>query len=221
MEETRQVESSGGRFLVGQVVLGTLLLTCILVPFFLWEERLGEATAALLRAPRSRWWMALVLGGLLAADLALPVPSSLVATAAGSLLGFWGGAGVSWAGLMVGSLAGYWLGRGASATSLRRWVGGSEERVARYIERQGSWALVVCRAVPVLAEASVVLAGFHRMRPLRFVFLCALSNLGLACTYAALGAWAVDAGSFVLAFVSAMVLPAAGMYVTRGRGWRP
>ncbi|HYO51353.1 TVP38/TMEM64 family protein [Archangium sp.] len=201
--------------MAGWTVLGVVLLAAILVPFFLWEERIHAATSAFLRMPHSRWLIAVALGGLLAADIVLPVPSSIVNTAAGSLLGFWAGAASSWAGLMVSVVVGYFLGWGASGTALRRLVGGNEARVSRAAARHGHWALAVFRAVPVLAEASVVLAGFNRMPFRRFLATCALSNLGLAVTYSAIGAYAVDGGSFLLAFAGAICVPAAGMFLAR------
>jgi hypothetical protein len=53
----------------------------------------------------------------------------------------------------------------------------------------------------------------------RFLVLSALSNFGLAATYSAVGAYSVNAGSFLLAFAGAIGVPAIGMTLTRrGRG---
>ncbi|KFA90824.1 hypothetical protein Q664_25900 [Archangium violaceum Cb vi76] len=215
MERAAEAPVSRERTVAGWTLLGTLLLTAILVPFFLWEERLLAATTAFLQMPHSRGLSAVALAGLLAADIVLPVPSSLVNLAAGSLLGSWVGTAVSWTGLMVSAVVGYLLGQGASATALRRLVGNSEGRAAAVIATHGHWGLMVCRGVPVLAEASVVLAGFHRMPFRRFLAVCALSNLGIATAYSALGAYAVDTGSFLVAFAGAVCVPALGLFLTR------
>lgn len=203
------------RGVLGWTVLGALLMAAILVPFFLWQDRIDAATEAFLREPHARWVIAGVLGGLLAADIVLPVPSSIVNTAAGSLLGFWGGAGAAWAGLMVSTGVGYFLGKGASATALHRLVGSRASRGEAVLGGDGAWTLVVCRAVPVLAEASVILAGFRRMPLRRFLVTCALSNLGIAAAYSAIGAYAVGLGSFLFAFAGAIGVPALGMLLTR------
>ncbi|HEX5748942.1 MAG TPA: VTT domain-containing protein [Archangium sp.] len=221
MERATEAPVSRARTVAGWTALGALLLTAILVPFFLWEDRIHAATTAFLQMPHSRGWMAGVLAGLLAADIVLPVPSSLVNLAAGSLLGLWAGTAVSWVGLMGSSVAGYLLGQGASATALRRLVGHDEGRAARVTSALGPWALVVCRGVPVLAEASVVLAGFNRMPWRRFLAVCALSNLGIAAAYSAIGAYAVDTGSFLVAFAGAVCVPALGFFLTRGLQARP
>ena len=65
---------------------------------------------------------ALAIGGLLALDVFLPVPSSIVSTAAGVLLGLGPGASVVWIGMMAGCLVGYVVGV-QSAPLARRLVG--------------------------------------------------------------------------------------------------
>ncbi|MFP2910634.1 DedA family protein, partial [Pyxidicoccus sp. 3LFB2] len=65
------------------------------------------------------WQVAGVLGGLLAGDIFLPVPSSLVSTAAGGLLGFWGGLATNWVGMMGACAVGYALGARAGTSALR------------------------------------------------------------------------------------------------------
>ena len=75
--------------------------------------------------------------------------------------------------------------------------------------------IVVLRAVPVLAEASVVLAGLSEMPLRRFLFLTGLANLGIAATYAAVGAFAVEANSFLVAFAGSILLPGLAMLSAR------
>jgi hypothetical protein len=74
---------------------------------------------------------------------------------------------------------------------------------------------VVCRPVPVLAEASVILAGLVHTSWRRFLFLTATSNLGIAAAYAAIGAFSMSVGSFTLTFVGAIALPALTMLAAR------
>ncbi|MEZ5395647.1 MAG: hypothetical protein R2724_22920 [Bryobacterales bacterium] len=51
----------------------------------------------------------------------------------------------------------------------------------------------------------------------RFVLLTALSNLAIALVYAAVGAYALEANSFLLAFAGAIVLPGIAMLLFRHR----
>jgi uncharacterized membrane protein YdjX (TVP38/TMEM64 family) len=149
-----------------------------------------------------------MLAGLLALDVLLPVPSSLVSTAAGAMLGFWGGVASSWLGMTAGCLLGYWLGTRAPLSA-------DMERVARARNRYGDLALVLFRAVPVLAEASVLFAGFTRMPRARFLRVTALSNLGISAAYAGAAVYSARKESFLLAFGGAMAIPAAGLLVAR------
>ncbi|HYI00151.1 TVP38/TMEM64 family protein [Hyalangium sp.] len=177
-----------GNALAGWAGFCGLLLAAILVPFFLFGERVEAAASAFLSARPPDWQVALVLGGLLAVDIVLPVPSSLVSTAAGGLLGFWLGTAASWTGMMVSCLVGYQLGARAGAPALRRMAGEAERaRVARMAARHGRWFLLIFRAVPVLAEISIVFAGVSRMRRREFLLVSAISNLGISAIYAALG----------------------------------
>jgi hypothetical protein len=45
-------------------------------------------------------------------------------------------------------------------------------------------ALMVCRPVPLLAEATVVVAGLTRLATLRFIAACAVANVFVALLFA-------------------------------------
>ena len=78
------------------------------------------------------------------------------------------------------------------------------ERVAALQRKFGAWGIVLSRPVPVLAEASVIAAGFTGMPFAKFAALSALSNLGISAAYAYTGATAADRESFLLAFAGAI-----------------
>lgn len=193
--------------------LGVVAL--ILVPFLLFEDyftQLGEQAAS---GAFSVPWAVTVIAGLLALDVLLPVPSSIVSAAAGVLLGFWLGTLVIWAGMTVSCLVAYVIGARAAGLT-RRIVGDDGLRRARAIAgRYGDFAIVLCRAVPVVAEASVIFAGVMHAPPGRFLAVCALANLGIAVGYAAIGAYSMSMDSFLVAFLGAMTLPAVAWIVAR------
>ena len=153
---------------------------------------------------------ALVLGGLLAGDILLPVPSSIVSTACGMLLGLLPGLVVSFAGMTVSSFAGYAIGRWGCRRLLERFLGGAEAaRFDEWNRRFGDWAVVACRPIPVLAEASVLVAGAGRMSLARFVPMVSLSNLAVSAVYAMAGVWSARLNSFLIAFVLSIAVPGA------------
>lgn len=191
------------------------LIVFVLVPFFLFEDRFNALAETITRGDTARWLVASSIFALLALDVILPVPSSIVSTAAGVLLGFWAGVAIIWIGMMVGGVFGYAL--GARATDIaRRFVGGEGlVRAERLAARYGDWTILVCRPVPVLAEASVIFAGIIRAPFRRFVWLTAWSNLGIALGYAAFGAFSMRVDSFLLAFLGALIIPGIIMGIAR------
>jgi uncharacterized membrane protein YdjX (TVP38/TMEM64 family) len=200
-------------------LLAAVLLALILVPFALFEgafERLGEQIVS---GGLPQGLAALAVGGFLALDIFLPVPSSLVSTAAGALFGFTRGLLVIWAGMTAGCVLGYAV--GVRAEGLARRLAGDDglRRAADVAARHGDWGLAAARAVPVLAEATVVLAGLVRSPFSRFFGITTLANLGISAAYAAIGAFSMNVGSFLLTFAGAIALP--GLAMLAARRWAP
>jgi uncharacterized membrane protein YdjX (TVP38/TMEM64 family) len=190
------------------------ILAAILLPFFLWEEDFNLLAARLFSLRISPWLAGPLLAGLLAADIALPVPSSLVATASGSLLGFLPGAAANFAGLTGGCVLGYWLARSGAGGRLSE----KDERQARALwERFGDAALIVSRAIPVLAEASILFAGALGVPARRFLIITSLANAGISVLYAAVGAFAMEWNSLLAAFAGSILVPAAALGLLRLR----
>lgn len=194
------------------------LFALILIPFFIWEEQMNGFAASMMNAQHSRTWLASAVALLLAADVVLPVPSSIVSTSGSYLLGFTGGLAASWVGMTVGCIAGYGLGRYAGRGLLLRFVSEEEmTQTALDLSKKGDWLLVASRAVPMLAEASVIMAGALCRPFARFLMVCGLANLGVSLVYAVVGAFSVRMDSFLLACLGAMIVPWLGMRVMRGR----
>lgn len=91
-------------------------------------------------------------------------------------------------------------------------------RAGDWLDRHGLWALVLCRPVPVLAEASVIAAGLGRMRMGPALVATGLSNVGISAIYAGAGAAADGPGTFLLAFTAALLLPGAALLLSRTLG---
>ncbi len=198
-------------------VLWLLLIALVLLPFLLFEQQFNAFAEHITRSGTSKWMVAGAIFALLALDVFLPVPSSIVSTACGALLGFGLGSTVVWCGMMTGCLVGYATGARGSAAA-RRFIGDDGiARASRLMQRYGDLTLVLCRPVPVLAEASVVFAGLVRANFSRFVRLTAASNLGIAVGYAAVGAFSrrLDSYSFLIAFLGALLLP--GLFILASR----
>jgi uncharacterized membrane protein YdjX (TVP38/TMEM64 family) len=198
------------------IVLAACLLIAILAPFFLFEESMN-AWVERLTGPGARVGIvAVAVVSLLALDVLLPVPSSIVSTAAGAALGFLPGLAVSTAGMTLGSILGYVCGRRWALPRTRRMVGERDlEQVSARFQQGASWALAVMRPVPVLAEASALFAGVARVPVAQYVTITTLANIGISALYCAAGARALHSSSFLLAFAASIGLPGLAMAISR------
>jgi uncharacterized membrane protein YdjX (TVP38/TMEM64 family) len=193
-------------------IAGALALALILTPFFLFEERMNELVARLTRPDLRDEAIAAAIVLLLGLDVVLPVPSSIVSTAAGATLGLLPGLAASAAGMTAGSLLGYALGRSFGLPLVRRLVrGGDLEHVSARFRRGALWALAATRPIPVLAEAAALFAGVSRVPLPLYAGVTTLANLGISAVYAAAGATAAGAGSLLLAFAASLALPAVAI----------
>lgn len=183
-ETARPSLARGGRaFRIAALAAG--LLAAGIVPFMLFGARTEAWAAGILADARALGWTAQALAVfLLASDVLLPVPSSLVSVACGAAWGLGAGSLISALGMTLGSCLGYALGRWAGDAGLRRWAGDApRERVERLHARYGPWIVALLRPVPVLAEASSVVAGYGRWPWWRYFALSAAANLVVSLAY--------------------------------------
>ena len=186
-----------------------IFLLMVLLPFFFWHQPIDQMTAEFL-ASSSGWEVASMIVLLLTLDVFLPVPSSVVGAGSGLLLGWQLGFVSTFLGLMLGSLLGFAFGHLFRHTFFHRYFADVEFRHISYdLANYGFLLLLLARGVPVLAEMSVLAAGFHRYSTSKFLMAMVLSNTVLAATHAFLGATARASESdyfFALAFLLIPVL---------------
>ncbi|GFM76901.1 MULTISPECIES: 3-dehydroquinate synthase [Pseudomonas] len=154
--------------------------------------------------------LALLLIALLAFDVVLPVPSSIVALMAVALLGSVGGYLVIFIGLCLGAGMGYALGAGYLRLLSRRLA--VNKRSSGQLAYQLSTLSLIClRGVPVLAETSVVAAGMQRYPLRQFLLVTTLANAGLALAYSAIGTYLMEKNALLATVLASMVLP--GLFI--------
>jgi uncharacterized membrane protein YdjX (TVP38/TMEM64 family) len=200
----------------GWTVLACLVLAQILEPVAVGEQAVLGWTEAWLAQPGSRYVVFGVVALLLASDLVLPIPSSLLSAGAVAALGPVLGGVAVWLGMSAGAMLGHALGRSGGKALALRFVGALElERATRLHERFGAATLVVCRGVPVLAEASTLLAGALAMPFGSFVFVTSAANLGLALAYALSAALGSGLLALLAPFALGILVPAAALAAAR------
>ena len=199
----------------GWTLLLLSIVTTICIPFFLFAQPIDTWLTGILSRTDDAGVLATLITAALTLDVFLPIPSSLVNTAAGALLGFTFGTLASWLGLTLGAIVGYGTGYYGRALVTWKLVGRRDhERSLQLSQGIGFGSVISMRAVPVLAETSTIAAGIGRLPFLRFLAAVSLANLAIAATYAAIGAFAFETNSFLLAVAAAMGVPIAafGLY---------
>ncbi|TFH16886.1 MAG: DedA family protein [Lentisphaerales bacterium] len=190
------------------VLLGSALLALILVPFLAWGPTIEVWTGKFVSsATTSPHVTALVLGGLLASDILLPVPSSIVSTACGYLLGIPLGLLTSLVGMIMSCVVGYWLGVLCGRPISERLVGREElTKLERMSVQYGYWIIIITRPIPVLAEAAVLVAGIGKMSFWRFLLLSTVANVLVSGIYVAVGYLSASMNSFLLALAASILV---------------
>ena len=171
-----------------------LVLAVPLVPFGLfawfnpgWEEQVAKWG----RTSESRAGSAAVIVGLLTSDIFLPIPASILCTAAGWQFGILLGTLLAWLGMTLGAVLGFALARQVGSPLVASLTTPKElARAGELTLQLGPWLLAIARGIPVVAEASVLFVGMHQMPWRRFLPPVLISNLALAAAYAALGRFA-------------------------------
>lgn len=155
--------------------------------------------------------------GLLALDVLLPVPSSVVMVVLGKLYGFALGAALALAGSLASAVLAWFLGRRGE-----RWLDRAltrEERAAAdaWLARHGAFALALTRPVPILAETFALLAGARGMPLARVVLAATLGILPAVLLYAWAGSAGRDAVEDALLFGGTLLVSGALWLVGRRR----
>lgn len=157
---------------------------------------------------------------LLVGDVVLPVPASGVMVVNGILFGVALGTLLSVAGSLGAAALGWWLGRRGGPVLARLVPAAERDRAAGLIARRGTFAVVLSRPVPVLAETVAIVAGAAGM-PLRSLLGAALLGalppaLAYAIAGAATGEAAATAPVFVAVIVMALLVWLAGRRLPQG-----
>jgi uncharacterized membrane protein YdjX (TVP38/TMEM64 family) len=156
--------------------------------------------------------IALIVFLLLAADLVLPVPSSVLLSAAAMIVDWKLIAAAGVGGMLTGNLVGYWACRLAGGRAFARFVRPEEAaRFGRWLDRYGPGALVVSRLVPVMAETLSCMAGMARMKFGKFLAGLLVGTVPFAIFFAVIGHhYGRVQGQPGLVLIISLAVPAAG-----------
>jgi uncharacterized membrane protein YdjX (TVP38/TMEM64 family) len=191
--------------------LALVIVTALLIPIIPFAV-IGEL-------PGERWLsgaddralgFGLAGAGLLAGDVLLPIPSSVVGTLLGARLGFLPGLLWAWTGMTLGNLIGY----GAGRLLLARLSPQATETPSLMI-------LFASRAVPVLAEAVTFACGAQRLPWRPFLATAAAGNFLYALVLTGNGAALLPDALLGPGLVVPMALPVVAWLFWRWLARRP
>lgn len=196
-------------FLVVLALVALMLLPILIFGDAIDEYFSGEEGLKRLQSFGQFAWLvgiALIIG-----DLVLPVPSTAVISGLGMLYGPWLGGLIGGIGSMLAGLIGYVGCRLLGRRFLDFLVGETNlEKLGRFFERYGPWAIALSRWMPLLPEALCCLAGMARMRLVPFLAALGCGSLAMGLAFAFLGAASMDRpvlGLFISALIPVAVWP--------------
>lgn len=188
---------------------------------FLTSFGLVEALQVPLLTDPSPWMKghlltAAIIGiSLLALDIFLPVPATIVMITHGALFGVFWGTAISLFGSLVSGGLGFYLGR-RGGPILKKWIPESEQKRANQILQQwGLLAVIVSRPVPIISESIAIMAGTGSLKWGSFCLATIAGALPASFLYAYTGATAISFDSMVAIF--GLVLLIAGFFWFLGR----
>lgn len=192
------------------LIISLFMLAVPLIPFAVFGELPGESWV---EHPSSIYvfFMGIILLG---SDIFLPIPSSLIAVFLGARLGLGSGALAIFLGLNLGTTVGYYAGWHLGYPLVARYTSQEHRKIFQQLESRYSYlALAMLRAVPVVAEASVLGAGAARFRPRLVLVTLFVANTSLAVLYAGFGSASQGASVSPLLFLGGIGVPAFGIVV--------
>jgi uncharacterized membrane protein YdjX (TVP38/TMEM64 family) len=203
------------KFTRGHRVLATLvalLLVGTIGPWLIWGEAFERSfslvgTLTWLRDLGP--WAAAAGVGLLVADIALPIPSTIVMSALGATYGFGVGGLLAIVGSMLAGLTAYGLARWAGRPAAI-WIAGEDSlvRTEELFTRGGAWLVLTSRWLPILPEAVACLAGLARMPFRTFFWALTVGSVPLGLTFAWIGTLTEDREGLALALSAGLPIGA-------------
>ncbi len=198
------------------VLIVLLALLIPIVPFIGFGEQLEARIREWSESKPPHGVVAAAIVGVLTTDVFLPIPSSFISTFGGAELGVALGTAASWLGMTAGAMLGYVLARIFGQPLAARFARPEElARMETLTRRWGARAIVLSRAVPVLAEASVLLMGATGLSWRQFVWPMALANLGIALAYSILGHLGKTNDAVLIALAASITLPITAAVLAR------
>ena len=196
-----------------RVLAASVLFALIIFPFVIWGEWLEALAPEIAKSQEATAGVFLAVVALLASDIVLPIPSSIVAYLSGQLLGFWLGALANFLGLTLGCVVGYWLGYFLGKPAFQMLLTRKDlDKLDVHFRSFGSYSVILLRGIPIFAEASVLLAGTTRFGLSQFLKLATPVNAILGGAFAYGGSLGVATSSGIATLCISVAIPSLVLF---------
>ncbi|MGQ9611186.1 MAG: TVP38/TMEM64 family protein [bacterium] len=154
---------------------------------FGFSDRLSEVVKNF--SPNS--FSALLIMGILGADILIPIPSSIVMVISGHLFGGLLGGTIAIAGSLIASILGFLISRKIGRERVIKWLGEKEYKQASTLaDKYGAYTVLLTRSVPIIMESVSCVTGLSKMKLSKFIILNIIGYLPLTFLYTFTGALA-------------------------------
>lgn len=134
---------------------------------------------------------ATVLIALLALDIFIPIPSTIIMPLGGTFFGIFLGTLIISFGSMLASIIGYWIGRTGGRKLVWKIISEQEIReMEQWSKLYGKWPVILAKTLPMMAETVSISAGIAKMRFSSFFFFTLIGTIATSFAYVAAGQYA-------------------------------
>ena len=190
-------------------LLIVLAVVCVpIFPLLLLGLSFEDHVSTIVQSPdlssAGRFWL---IVGVLSSDIFLPIPSSAVSTWGGGVLGLWRATLAASLGTTAGAVLGFACAK-LFGGRFAQWRAGRDlERASELSRRLGPPALLVTRALPILAEACVLLVGVGGLSWRRFLPPVVAGNVVVSFAYAACGRYFAGSNAMPWVIIASGTVP--------------
>ena len=147
----------------------------------------------------------------LASDILLPVPSSIVMFMNGFVLGPIPGSVLSLGSLLSGSVIGYLLGKFSSMGLKAK----NESQAHLFLEKYGALAILMSRGIPILSESVCIVCGYNKMPFKQYLVYNLIGYFPLCQLFALCGSVGYNKKVFLLSLGFSLVISAAFWFLLK------
>lgn len=178
------------------------IMVLVLLSYILFHSLDGDIMLLLNDLENSPILYSLLNVGLLSLDAILPIPSSILMFLNGKVLGIFGGTILSLAGASLGNFIAYQIGFKSNHFINK----GAQHKLSENLMSQfGIWAIMVTRAIPVLAEGMMIYAGLQKRKLKPIMMYSVLGYIPVCVVYAVLGSRMFQIKGFFIALAATTI----------------